>query len=165
MTVLFRRGSVAGIWAGITVAAGIFVYDLIALEPFATPTVLARNITGAPVASADIAGLEWFGTVLRNAYSLGVYTLAHLAIFAILGIAGAWVFQEGRSPANVLTGALFGIAAGSAVFYAGHALLAPTFVMLPAWQLILAMNAVAGVVLVAQLTEDPVPDPSVAAPV
>jgi len=155
---LIKRGSVAGLTAGVAVAVGVLVYDLFNMAPLATPAALARNLMGAPViTSTDVGVLAWLSLVAQRSYSLAAYTLTHLSIFALVGIFAAWMFRTGRVPANALTGALFGLAVGTGVFYAGWGLLAPSFVEIPAWQLIAAMNAIAGVVLVAQLTDDPVP--------
>ena len=134
----------------------MLVYDLFKMDPFATPALLTRSLMGGPVvASSDLGALEWLAGAVQGTVGLAGYTLAHLSIFALVGVFGAWLFRPGRVPANVATGALFGLAAGSGVFYAGFGLFAPSFVQAPAWQLILAMNAIAGVVIVAQLTEDP----------
>ena len=155
---LIKRGSVAGLTAGVAVAVGVLVYDLFNMAPLATPAALARNLMGAPVmTSTDIGALTWLSVAAQRSYGLAAYTLTHLSIFALVGILAAWMFRMGKVPANVLTGALFGLAVGTGVFYVGFGLVAPSFVEAPAWQLVATMNAIAGVVLVAQLTDDPVP--------
>lgn len=153
---LIKRGSIAGLTAGITVAAGVLIYDLFTMAPLATPSVLARNLMGAPVVTnADMGALTWVANAMQGTVAILGYTVAHLSVFALVGVLGAWLFRPGRTPANVVTGALFGLAAGTGVYYAGFGLFAPAFVHAPAWQLILTMNAIAGVVVVAQLTDDP----------
>ncbi|MDX1579263.1 MAG: hypothetical protein R3266_12305 [Gemmatimonadota bacterium] len=163
---LIRRGTVAGFVAGITVALVVFVHDLILMEPFATPRLLAQNLIGAPAGTEaggspglSVAGgaLPWVAAFLVGVRDIAFFTIAHFAVFAVLGILGAWLFSPGRWSANVATGALYGAVAGSAVLLAGLLFFAPNFVAAPSWPLLLAANAVAGVVLVAQLTDPPEP--------
>lgn len=161
-----KRGLVAGFTGAATIAAGVFLYDLIVSEPLATPDALARNLLGAPVVpvegtEAAVAGgtgtLAWIADAGVGAYRLALYTLVHFAAFLLLGLSGAWLFLRAGVPGNVLTGALFGAGIGTAVFYAGFALLAPGSVHLPAVGLVVAMNAVAGVVMVSQIVDAPDP--------
>lgn len=152
---LVRRGVGAGLTAGFAVAAGVFVYDLVNLEPLATPDTLARNVVGAPlVATADLGSFAWLSGFFQRSYSVLGYTLVHLAAFALTGVLASWMFRGRGVPANLVTGALFGMLAGTAVFYAGYGTLAPSFVDAPAWQLVVTMNAFAGVVMVAMLIDE-----------
>lgn len=161
-----KRGLVAGFTGAVTIAAAVFLYDLFSSGPFATPDALARNLLGAPVVpvegaeTAAVAGagtLAWIADASAGAYRLALYTLVHFAAFLLLGIAGAWLFLRTGVPGNVLTGALFGAGIGTAAFYAGFALLAPGSVQLPAVGLVVAMNAIAGVVMVSQIVDAPDP--------
>lgn len=150
-----RQGTVAGLMAGAAVILVFFVYDLARLEPFATPAFLAQTIFGQPAQSTiDLSAAGQAAEWIRTGMWLGAYALAHLAAFVGVGIAAAWLFQVRGAPANVLTGALYGGVAGSAVFYGGYALSAPDFVSAPDWRLMLFANVVAGVVIVAQLLGD-----------
>lgn len=154
MLQLLKRGSTAGLAAGAAVALVVLVYDLIQLEPLATPKLLSENIFGSQVErTLDLDALSWIAAVMGTTKSIAIYTMAHFAVFAALGVLGAWVFRPAGVPGNLLTGALFGMAGGSATFYAGHALLAPSFVAAPAWGLVLVANALAGIVIVSQLVD------------
>lgn len=155
-----KRGGVAGIIAGFVVALAVLAHDLLARGPFSTPRLLARNVLGAPVeGQAPGTGmLDWLARTLVAGWELAAYSAVHFAAFALFGVLGAWVFRPGRVTGNVLSGALFGLVAGSAMFYAGVWLVAPSFVAAPDWRLVAAVNALAGVVVVSQLVDAPDPD-------
>lgn len=154
-----KRGTAAGLAAGVSVAVFILAYDLVQMEPLATPRLIAGSVLGAPTAVAgDLGTLAWVASVATATWSLTLYTLAHFALFVLIGIVGAWLFRPGGVVGNVLTGALFGGFVGSAFFYGGLALLAPGFISAPDFRLVLLANAIAGVVLVSQLVDHPEPD-------
>lgn len=154
-----KRGAIAGFMAGVAVAIVVLVHDIFARTPLATPRLLARNLLGAPLESGSSGGgaLAWIAGMLVAGWELLAYSVVHFAAFVVFGVLGAWAFHPRRLPGNALTGALFGLVGGSAMFYAG-ALMAPAFVALPDWRLVAAANAFAGVVLVSQLVDAPDPD-------
>jgi len=155
---VIRKGFVAGITAGIAVAIFVLVHDLLLLEPFATPSSLSRNLIANSIDVSDqLATAALAASWVRDAEFLAIFTGLHLLVFAGLGIAAAWLFLSRQLPANVWTGALFGMTAGSATFYLGTTLVAPDFLDLPDWRLVLFVNAIAGVVIVAQLLGDEEP--------
>lgn len=155
MLALIKRGSVAGLWAGAAVALFFLVLDLFQLEPLATPRLLARNLMGG-VAPAETAGgmgaLAWLGDVALAIRGVAAYTAVHFAAFVLVGIAGAWCFAEGRLPINAGAGALFGVVAGTLLFGLGMAFFAQA--SLPSWTMVVLANAIAGVVIAAQLRHD-----------
>jgi len=156
-----KTGSLAGLAAGIVVMIVILVYDLARLEPLATPGALAGNVLGVPhqiETSQGLGALAWIASAMTAAWGLALYTAVHFAVFVALGIGAAFVFHPTAVAGTVLTGSLYGAVAGSGVFYAGLALVAPGFVGTPDWRLILAANAIAGLVMVSQLVEVPEPD-------
>jgi len=154
-----KRGTVAGLAAGVSVAVFVLVYDFVRMDPLATPRLFAGGLLGTPVdVSGDLGTLAWVASIATATWSLTLYALAHFALFVLIGLAGAWLFRPGGVRANVITGALYGGVVGSALVYGGLALLTPAFVVLPDWRLVLAANAVAGVVLVSQLVDHPEPD-------
>lgn len=156
-----KAGAIAGLAAGLSVAVMVLVYDLVRLEPLATPTLLASNVLGAPVELHDGWGaVAWLADALEIAWAVLGYAAAHFLVFALVGVGAAFVFGPSLVSANVATGALYGALVGTAVFYAGLALVAPQFVAIPDWRLVVITNAVAGVVLVSQLID--VPDPEAA---
>lgn len=155
-----KRGGTAGIIAGFVVALVVFAHDLFVREPFSTPRLLARNLLGAPVQDQSGGGgiLDWVAGALVAGWELVAWSAVHFAAFALFGVLGAWAFRPGRLAGNVLSGALFGLVTGSAMFYAGLWLVAPSFLAVPDWRLIAGVNALAGVVLVSQLVDAPDPD-------
>lgn len=157
-----RRGATAGIIAGFVVALVVLGHDLLVREPFSTPRVLARNLLGAPVEgqAGETGALDWLARTLVAGWELVAWSAVHFAAFALFGVLGARVFRSGRVAGNVLSGALFGLVAGSAMFYAGLWLVAPSFVAAPDWRLVAAVNALAGVVVVSQLVDPPRDDRS-----
>jgi hypothetical protein len=155
---LVKRGSVAGLAAGFVVALVVLAYDLVQMQPLATPTVLAQHASGVPIeVTGEMGALAWLATALEAGWALALYGAGHLVVFAALGIFGAWLFRAAAVPANVLTGALFGVTGGSIMFYAGNALIAPGFADPPAWGLVALANAVAGIVIVSQLVDPELP--------
>ena len=153
-----KAGIVAGLAAGLAVAVMVLVYDLAHREPLSTPALLASTVLGTPVDVEPGLGLvAWVTSVLRAGWAISAYTAAHFAVFALVGVGAAFVFMRGRIRGNVLTGALYGALAGTAVFYMGLALVAPEFVAVPDWRLVVLTNAVAGVVIVSQLLDHPEP--------
>jgi len=155
-----KAGAVAGLAAGVAVAVLVLVYDLATLDPLGTPRRLAGNVLGAPhpIEAADgLTALAFVAAAMKTAWAIMLYTAAHFTVFALVGVGGAFVFPS-LVKGTVLTGALYGTLAGTAVLYGGMALLAPGFLAVPDWRLVLIANAVAGVVMVSQLVE--VPEPS-----
>lgn len=150
-----KVGAGAGLAAGLSVAVMVLVYDLVKLEPLATPRLLASNVLGAPLELGDGLGIvAWVTGALQIGWAVLGYTVAHFAVFALVGVGGAFALRPAIVSPNVATGALYGALVGTAVFYAGLALVAPQFVSAPDWRLVLLTNAVAGVVLVSQLVDD-----------
>ena len=157
-----KAGIVAGLAAGLSVAVMVLVYDLVNREPLSTPVLLAGTVLGTPIdVQPGLGFMSWVASVLQAGWAIAAYTAAHFAVFAIVGIGAAAVFLGSRVPGNVLTGALYGALAGTAVFYAGLALLAPAFLAVPDWRLVVITNAVAGVVMVSQLLDRPEPGDAV----
>src|SRR5205814_4058230 len=140
-------GAIGGILAGAVVAAWFFVLDVATGQPFHTPRVLAAALLGHE-------------SSLATARFAIVYTGLHLGVFAVLGIAGAWLMKVTGQVPRVLTGALFGVGALSATHYGGLLLLGvPVLTLLPPVQ-VLAANVVGGIAMMRYLhrvTQEPVP--------
>lgn len=157
-----KAGTAAGLAAGLSVAVMILVYDVVQLEPLATPALLAGGVLGTPIEiESGLGMIAWVTGVLNAAWGLTAYTAAHFTVFALVGIGAAFVFQMSAMPGNMLTGAIYGALVGTAVFYLGLILIAPGFIAAPDWRLVMLTNAVAGVVLISQLLDHP--DPQVEA--
>jgi hypothetical protein len=140
-------GAVGGIIAGAIVAVWFFVVDLATGQPFHTPRLLAAALLGHEPSLATVRLVT-------------VYSLLHLAVFAALGIGGAWVMRVTGEVPRLLTGALFGIGALSATHYGGLLLFdVPVLTLLPPLQ-VLAANLIGGVAMmlyIHQTTHEPVP--------
>jgi hypothetical protein len=154
-----KVGTTAGLAAGLSVAVMILVYDVVKLDPLATPRLLAGNVLGIPIeVDSGLGLLASLTTALNASYALAAYTLTHFAVFALVGIGAAFVFKSAIFSGNVVTGGIYGMLVGTAVFYLGLAFLAPEFISAPDWRLVLLTNAVAGVVMVSQIVDHPGPD-------
>lgn len=151
-----KVGTAAGLAAGLSVAVMVLVYDIAKMEPLATPTALAGSVLGTPIElNTGLGTLDWIAGALHVGWGIIGYTAAHFLVFALVGVGAAFVFRSGLLPGNVLTGALYGALVGSGVFYLGLGLVAPQFISVPDWRLVMLVNAVAGVVLVSQLLDQP----------
>lgn len=160
MKVLFRCarvGAAGGLYAGIAVLLVFFLFNLLRFEPFATHTHLATVVGGQQLET---------GTEMRAAMQLmdyfvyvrGIATFAalHMVVFVGLGVVGAMLFQALEIPKNILSGMLFGVGACTAAFYTGLNFRAGSLAAAPDWRFVLAANALAGLIIVAQLIGDPV---------
>jgi hypothetical protein len=152
------EGAKAGALAGSTVIAVLLLSDLLRLTPLTSSAILSSAVVGQPIQVTP--GLE---TAMRVAEvvdlvrGVGQYLLLHFAAFAALGVGAAYLFDSGRITSNVLSGALYGVLACSGVFYAGLMVRAGSLVAAPDWRIVLAANAVAGVIMVAHLLGEPDP--------
>lgn len=153
---LYASGVKGGLLAGATAFAVLFLYDLFRLDPLASPALLSaaafgRTIDATPGVEAALRAAD----LVRIAQGLVKYAFMHFLAFSVLGIGAAVLFQPGRLALNALTGALYGVVACSLVFYAGIAMLAGGMVAVPDWRVVLAANAIAGVIMAANLLGDP----------
>ena len=131
------HGAVAGIAAGLVVALWFLVLDLATTSVFYTPTTLASAMVGVDEAPT-------FALV-------AVYTVLHFGVFALLGIAAAFLLRAIRVAPNVLIGAVFGLGVLGAVHY-GALLLTGTGALTVLPQLhVLAANLLGGIVMMAYL--------------
>jgi hypothetical protein len=97
------HGAVGGLVAGLVVALWFLNVDLIARQPFATPTKLANAVIGGEHAP----GLRL----------LVAYTVLHFGVFAALGVvAASFIRAVGVAP-GLLVGAVFGLVVLTGVHY------------------------------------------------
>lgn len=150
---VLREGVVAGLYGGAGLILLFFVFDVVRLQPLSTPLVLSSAVLGEPPeAGPELLAALKVGEWILVASRVAAFTALHLVAFAGLGVGAAVLFGPVGLPKHVLTGGLYGATACSLVFYAsvgwvgggeaGAALDA---------RLLLAANAVAGVVMVAHL--------------
>lgn len=128
-----RHGIVAGLIAGIVVAAFFLAVDLAQAEPLRTPSFLA----GALFSGGGEAGPA--GVV--------AFTALHLAVFAVVGAGAVLLCDWAGLPHNLLLGAVYGLFVCTLLFY-GSLVAAGTDVLpAPGWRGVLTGNLLAGVVL------------------
>jgi hypothetical protein len=145
--------------AGTAVIAVLLLSDLIQLEPFTASVLLSGAVVGQPIQVTS--GLETAmraAEMVNLARGVGQYLLLHFTAFAALGIGAAYLFDRGRVASNVLTGALYGVLACSGVFYLGLIMRSGSLLAAPDWRVVLAANAVAGIIMVAHLLGEPDPE-------
>ncbi|MFQ5690348.1 MAG: hypothetical protein ACE5HQ_08765 [Gemmatimonadota bacterium] len=149
-----REGAVAGLYGGLSLILVYLIVDLLRLRPLGTPAFLSHAMFGQPAGAAGPADagllglLEHLAVVVRD---LTLYTSLHLTAFVCVGIGAAFLFLRARLPLNLLTGALYGAAVGSAAFYGTLGLVAHGWNAAPGWRLGLAANGLAGIIMVAHL--------------
>ncbi|MGH7539912.1 MAG: hypothetical protein ACRELC_02830 [Gemmatimonadota bacterium] len=148
-----RDGIVAGLYGGGALIGLFFAFDLVRLDPLATPILLSGAMLGdAPETSPGVVAALRIGEWVLLARNLALFTALHLAVFAGLGVAAAVLFGPLGLPKHVLTGALYGAVVCSLVFYTSVTAVAGANATTAIdWRLLLGANALAGVIMVAQL--------------
>ena len=127
-------GVIGGVLAGAVVAAWFFVLDAATGVPLQTPRALAAALLGHEPS-------------LTTARLVAVYSLLHFGVFAILGLGAVWLMRVTGETPRLMTGALFGVGALSAVHYGGLLMLGiPVLTLLPPLH-VLAANLLGGVVM------------------
>ncbi|MEX1181726.1 MAG: hypothetical protein WEF86_00720 [Gemmatimonadota bacterium] len=133
------RGVLAGA-AGATALAVWFMFiDLRHGEPFRTPLFLASALG--------------FGDVQLSGFAVALYTLLHYGVFAVVGIAAAWIAQRLSTVPGLALGLALGFLLFSLVFYGSVGITGIDVVQgLGGWPGVLLGNLIAGVVLFTTLT-------------
>src|SRR5437870_1312573 len=131
---LIADGVVGGVIAGLVVALWFLAVDSLAGRPFHTPSALASALTRQAV------GPPTFRLV-------AAYSVLHLAVFAVLGIAMAGAMAALRTPPRLLLGVLFGLVAQEIAFYGGLLLSDASRVAVVPWPHVVAANVLSGFVL------------------
>jgi hypothetical protein len=132
------RGVIGGMLAGLVVALWFLVVDAVAGRPFHTPAALA-------------------GVLLNRASSqatfqlVAVYTVLHFGVFALFGVAMAYLSAAFAAPPRLLQGLVFGLLLQEAVFYTGLLLSRTPNVAVVPWPHVIAANIAAGLVLMGYL--------------
>jgi hypothetical protein len=131
------HGAIGGFAAGLLVALWFLGLDLLGGKPFDTPTRLADAVIG--------------GGHTPGARVLLTYTLLHLGVFVVLGMAAASFVRAAGVPPGLLVGAVFGLVVLTAVHY-GALLLTGGRVLdvLPAIHVVVA-NLLGGMAMMAYL--------------
>lgn len=147
-----RDGAVGGLFGGVAVVAFFFVYDLVRLEPFATPAFLSGAVLGSgPRSSAgDLGVFMTIASVITGAGHILVYSFLHLLVFCLLGVGAAFMFLWIDEPPKVLSGALYGLLVCSLVFYVALGLTGD-LTGAPDWRAVVLGNLFAGGVMARHL--------------
>jgi hypothetical protein len=133
-----RYGIIAGLLGGTALIVFFFFFDILQGRPFRTPAYLSSALL-------DRDGLE------PGAFLLVAYTLLHYVVFAVLGAAGAILFEWAAIPKNLFVGAAFGLFTCSLVFYPALIITGSDVLAGPAWPAVLAGNVLAGMVMITYL--------------
>ncbi len=147
-----RDGAVGGSLGGVAVVAFFFVYDLVRLEPFATPAFLSGAVLGSgpPSSAGDLGVFMTIASVVTGAGHIRVHAFLHLLVFCLLGVGAALLFLWINEPPNVLSGALYGLLVCSLVFYVVLGLTG-TLTGAPDWRAVVLGNLFAGGVMARHL--------------
>lgn len=148
-----REGSIGGLYAGLAILAFFFIFDLLQLRPFATQAHLGNLIVGAaPDAAPEVQAALQVADVILYVRGIATFALLHFGVFVAIGIGAAFLFFRAGLPINILSGALYGAIVASIVFYVGLELFGGGLAAAPDWRMVLVANALAGVIIVAQLS-------------
>lgn len=129
-----RDGLVGGLLGGVAVILLFLALDLAQGQVFRTPAFLSSAVFGPIPESVEVA-------------RIALFTLVHLAVFAVVGGAAVWLFRLAMVPANVLLGGIFGFFVLTFLFYGALSLAEVPVVEAPEWPAVLLGNFLAGVVL------------------
>jgi hypothetical protein len=134
---LILRGATGGILAGLVVALWFLVADGLAGQPFRTPTLLWNVFQreAGPVTFRAVAA----------------YSVLHFGVFALLGIAMAWLSAALPAPPRLLLGVVFGLVLQEVVFYSGLTLSGAHGLGVVPWAHVFGANILSGIVLMAFL--------------
>lgn len=137
------RGAVAGAVAATATAAWFFAIDVWHSEPFRTPLFLSNSLLRVESAS----GL-----------AVGLYTVAHYAVFIAVGVTAAWFFKWLGVRPGILVGAVLGFLLFDVIFYAGVIITGTAIIRALGWPEVLAGSMLGGIVLavtLAALSDEP----------
>lgn len=127
-------GLIAGLLAGVAVAAFFLLLDAIEAEPLRTPRFLAGVLFGGGEADPGLA-------------MVAAFTAVHLAVFSAIGGAAALLFRLTEIPLNPLTGGVYGVFACTLLFYGSLVTTGTEVLAAPSWPAVLAGNLLGGMVL------------------
>ena len=134
----FSPGALAGVLGAVAMALWFLAIDASRGEPFRTPAFLEAAILGRDAVSMAP------GNIL-------LYSVIHLAVFALAGVAVAWLLGRIRAVPNLLAGLIVGFVMYEVVFYASVSVTGVDIVGSLGWPEVLTGNLIAGVTLVGYL--------------
>lgn len=135
---LILHGVIGGLLAGLVVALWFLIVDTIAGNPFRTPASLAFSLYAQPLLQPTLRVVV-------------MYSIVHLGVYALLGVATAWLMAVLQTTPRLLLGLCFGIVAQELVFYTAFFLsgLPPSEVV--PWPNVIVANLLSGLALMAYL--------------
>ena len=131
---LVVRGAAGGLLAGVVVALWFLGADSIAGQPFRTPSLLSDALFQREPGPITFQGVA-------------AYSVLHVGVFALVGIAMAWLSAALPAPPRLLLGVVFGLLVQEVVFYSGLALSGSHGLGVVPWPHVFAANILAGIVL------------------
>jgi len=135
---LIVQGVTGGILAGLVVALWFLVVDLFVGHPFRTPTLLAGVLLHREFPQATFR-------------LVATYSVLHFGVFALLGVAMAWVSAAFAAPPRLLLSVVFGLVLQEVVFYTGLLLSGAPHLDVVPWPHVFAANITSGLVLMSYL--------------
>ena len=136
---VLREGFIAGFIGATAVAIWFFVVDILAGQPFATPTFLGRALTSV---LGEIP--EGEGPVLH----IALYTIFHYAAFTVVGTLAVVAVHWAETEPTVLAGFLILFVAIELAFYGFVALLSdPQVFGALAWYQVGAANLISALLM------------------
>jgi hypothetical protein len=133
-----RRGAIAGAVAGTVVVLWFLFIDGIAGELFRTPSFLGQVLLGGVPAEV-------------GAVQVVIYSAIHYAVFVVIGMVTAHVFDRMRMVPGLLLGSVLGFLLFDVLFYGSVWLTGVDVVRGLGWPNVLVANLLAGLSLVGTL--------------
>ena len=134
----FYPGAQSGMLGAVAMALWFLAIDASRGQPFRTPAFLESVILGRDAVSMAPGNIV-------------LYSVVHLALFALVGVAVAWLLGRIRAVPNLLAGLIVGFVMFELVFYTSVSLTGVDIVGNLGWPEVLTGNLIAGVTLVGYL--------------
>ena len=135
---IFYPGALAGTLGAAAMALWFLAVDAFRGEPFRTPAFLEAALLGRD-------------TVSLSAPNIVLYSVIHLALFALAGVGVAWLLGKIRAVPNILAGLVVGLVLYELVFYMSVSVTGVDIVGSLGWLEALTGNLIAGVTMVGYL--------------
>ena len=134
----FYPGALSGMLGAVAMALWFLAIDASQGQPFRTPAFLEAALLGRD-------------TIVVTPGNIVLYSVIHLALFALAGVAVAWLLGRIRAVPGVLAGLIVGFVLYELVFFASVAVTGVDIVESLGWLEYLTGNLIAGVTLVGYL--------------
>lgn len=128
-----RDGILAGLIAGVVVAAFFLLVDFVHADPLRTPAFLGGALFG--------------GDGEAGPGGVALFTALHLAVFAAVGAGAVLLCGWAGLPHNLLLGGVYGLFVCTLLFYGALVAAGSRVLPAPGWRGVLTGNLLAGVVM------------------